>query len=130
MSRTNFRLYRNRCFLSTDMKKNYFRIYHDNKFYSSFQVKNQRMSVHIHLSLMRQLQTMIVERKRKRTYIKCFLFEGHYIRDMSESKVVEQQRDLSFWNEKWRMNNIGFHRSTVNKYISAFLFIENISIRL
>jgi hypothetical protein len=79
---------------------------------------------------MRQLQTMIVERKRKRTYIKCFLFEGHYIRDMSESKVVEQQRDLSFWNEKWRMNNIGFHRSTVNKYISAFLFIENISIRL
>ncbi len=28
---------------------------------------------------------------------------------------VEQQRDLTFWNEKWRTNNIGFHRSTVNE---------------
>ncbi len=32
---------------------------------------------------------------------------------MSESNV-EQHRDLSFWNEKWRTNNIGFHRLIVN----------------
>lgn len=37
---------------------------------------------------------------------------------MNESNVEQQQssekKDLSFWNEKWRTNNIGFHRSTVN----------------
>jgi hypothetical protein len=44
---------------------------------------------------------------------------------MSESSNVQQRtikdRDLTFWNEQWLANKIGFHRLTVNKYVSIII---------